>query len=192
MSDTALMKRCTVCKEEKPLSNFGPKSGRPSARPSCRACDSAYLRAYRARDIEQYRKTHRENEARRRLDPSIRARMLASQKKSWAKGGRERQQAYLDRLKADDFFKWKARKSYIWLTADELSALWASQDGRCALTGQPLDSTAELDHIIPRSRGGEDTLENARWLTRVANQAKRDLLDSEFLELCRSVVAWAG
>jgi len=74
-------------------------------------------------------------------------------------------------------------------TARDLAALWKAQRGLCALTGARLDRTAEMDHIIPRVRGGSDTIENLRWVTRDVNRAKRDLLDADFFALCRAVVA---
>lgn len=113
------------------------------------------------------------------------------QKKAWRNGGAERYKAYLNRLKETNFFKWKARKSYVWLTEEELKSLWEAQSGLCALTGRPLDTSAELDHIVPKTRGGKDTPDNAQWLCGAANQAKRNMLDDEFVAFCREVVAWA-
>jgi 5-methylcytosine-specific restriction endonuclease McrA len=117
---------------------------------------------------------------------------LEIQRKCYENGGREYQQAYLDSLKKTNFFKWKARKSYVELTEHELKQLWDSQNGKCALTGRLLDDDAELDHIVPRTRGGGNNYENMRWLCAEANQAKRNLLDSEFLILCHEIIAWAG
>jgi 5-methylcytosine-specific restriction endonuclease McrA len=133
----------------------------------------------------------RKTEARRRRDPQTRQAVLEAQRRSYHNGGKDRAKEYLKRLKRDNFFVWKARRSYVWLTAAELKTLWVRQHGRCALTGRALDDTAELDHVVPRSRGGENSFKNARWLCREANQAKRDLLDTEFLGLCREVIAYA-
>ena len=38
----------------------------------------------------------------------------------------------------------------------------------------------QIDHIVPWSRGGRDTLDNFRWLCPPCNQHKRDQLDSEW------------
>jgi 5-methylcytosine-specific restriction endonuclease McrA len=186
-----MKKTCTVCKKQKPLDAFGPRFRIPHARASCRECDADYQRKYHRRNLEKCRRQARERAARDRILPERRAKVLANQKKCWQNGGRERQQAYLDKLKAADFFKWKARKSYIWLTSSQLKQLWDSQGGRCALTGRKLDTSAELDHIVPRTRGGGDTLDNAQWLCSDANQSKRKMLDAEFVAFCREVVAWA-
>jgi 5-methylcytosine-specific restriction endonuclease McrA len=62
----------------------------------------------------------------------------------------------------------------------------------CYLTGVPIDlnkpRSYHLDHIVPRSRGGDDSLNNCNIACREANQAKGDLLVSEFVELCKKVI----
>ena len=62
----------------------------------------------------------------------------------------------------------------------------------CAITGVPIDlskpETYSLDHIIPRSRGGENSLDNCQLVTRQVNQAKSDLTTEEFVLLCKQVV----
>jgi 5-methylcytosine-specific restriction endonuclease McrA len=66
------------------------------------------------------------------------------------------------------------------------------QDGKCALTGRPLDDTAHIDHIIPKSLGGQSTFDNARWVCKEANVAKFNLMDEALLELCRDIIATIG
>lgn len=62
----------------------------------------------------------------------------------------------------------------------------------CYLTGEKIDFSHPkryaLDHIIPRSKGGSNELSNLAFTTRVANQAKSDLLYEEFVALCKKVV----
>lgn len=63
---------------------------------------------------------------------------------------------------------------------------------KCALTGKPIDlmkpRTYQLDHITPRSRGGENTLDNCQLVLKEANLAKHTLSSEEFVKLCREVV----
>lgn len=63
---------------------------------------------------------------------------------------------------------------------------------RCSLTGRPIDllksNTYQLDHIIPRSKGGNNSLDNCQLLSKEVNQAKRDLSLEEFTQMCREVV----
>jgi hypothetical protein len=63
---------------------------------------------------------------------------------------------------------------------------------KCALTGKPIDlmkpRTYQLDHIIPRSRGGENTLSNCQLVCKEVNLAKHTLNSEEFVQLCRDVI----
>jgi 5-methylcytosine-specific restriction endonuclease McrA len=67
-------------------------------------------------------------------------------------------------------------------------------DPKCALTGRNinlLDSRSyQLDHIIPRSKGGDSSLDNCQLTCREANQAKHELTTEEFVNLCREVVSY--
>ena len=62
----------------------------------------------------------------------------------------------------------------------------------CSLTGRPIDlmnsRSYQLDHIIPKSKGGSNTLDNCQIVCKEANQAKNDLSLDEFINLCREVV----
>jgi hypothetical protein len=95
------------------------------------------------------------------------------------------------------FFDRKARNGsnnshYSVLHAKTLWSIWKEQRGRCALTGVRLTrDNCELDHITPISKGGGHERANLRWLQKDVNQAKRALSDVEFLELCKSVIAYA-
>ena len=55
------------------------------------------------------------------------------------------------------------------------------RDGnRCQYTGRLLHPTeGNLDHVVPRSRGGGDTWENLVWAARDVNQRKADRLPHE-------------
>ena len=55
------------------------------------------------------------------------------------------------------------------------------RDGnRCQYTGRILHpAEGNLDHVVPRSRGGEDTWENLVWSARDVNQRKADRLPHE-------------
>ena len=63
---------------------------------------------------------------------------------------------------------------------------------KCYLTGKIVSlfdaNSFNLDHIIPRSKGGYNTLENMGIATPESNQAKSDLFLHEFLELCEKVL----
>ncbi len=78
-------------------------------------------------------------------------------------------------------------------TPRELMKLIKSQDYRCALSGEKLTpKTAELDHKMPRSKGGCDTIDNLQWLDRSINRMKGQLSTEQFIAACRRVVQWAS
>lgn len=62
----------------------------------------------------------------------------------------------------------------------------------CYLTGRKIDledgRSYHLDHIIPRSKGGDNSMDNCGLACKSANQAKTDLTLEEFIQLCREVV----
>lgn len=62
----------------------------------------------------------------------------------------------------------------------------------CYLTGRKIDledgRSYHLDHIIPRSKGGDNSMDNCGLACKSANQAKTDLTLEEFVQLCREVV----
>jgi len=66
------------------------------------------------------------------------------------------------------------------------------QNTTCYLTGEPIDiyqtSTYEFDHIIPRSRGGSNELDNLGLCSKRVNRAKTNMTVDEFVGLCRLVV----
>ncbi len=69
-------------------------------------------------------------------------------------------------------------------------------DPKCCLSGRQIDwedgSTYELDHIIPVSLGGDNSLENLQILNKEINRAKCNLTDEEFLQLCKEVLEYQG
>lgn len=66
----------------------------------------------------------------------------------------------------------------------------------CYLTGDPIDisltSTYQFDHIIPRSRGGDNSLENLGICTKQANVAKNDMTPDELVNFCKKVLIHKG
>lgn len=66
----------------------------------------------------------------------------------------------------------------------------------CYLTGQPIDvykpSTYWFDHIIPVSRGGDNSLDNLGICSKKANIAKSDMTPDEFVHMCQQVLKHQG
>jgi 5-methylcytosine-specific restriction endonuclease McrA len=57
------------------------------------------------------------------------------------------------------------------------------RDGCCIYCGKELDKyTITLDHMIPKSKGGNDTMDNLVASCKECNTEKADMLPQEFLE----------
>ncbi len=154
---------------------------------------------------EQLRARKTAEASKRRLDPAYRQKTNARKRVLAADGRYDKNYEAWKTRARKEFFPWHIRfvrrinKS---ITEDDIRMMWEAQDGLCALTGIVLVpnlstnashlSTAwdepHIDHIVPVSRGGTHELSNLRWVCAAVNLAKRDLLDEEFLDLCRSVV----
>lgn len=143
------------------------------------------------RTPEEIRKSKRDGMARlREKDPQA-----ARDKRSvWHAANRDKQTAKMREYYARRFFWGRANKlrGDSRATFKELASMWKAQRGLCAITGRRLDRTAQLDHILPRARGGGDEAANLRWVCEAANLAKRDMTDSEFVALCAEAMHWIG
>lgn len=104
-------------------------------------------------------------------------------------------------IQLENYYKSKDENPLLWrvrvmrnnrsphITIEWLEKTLANQDGNCALSGIPIDlMTCEIDHILPETRGGSDDLTNLRLVCTRANEAKGNMTDDEFLELCCNVL----
>ncbi len=136
---------------------------------------------------------------RRRSDPLKWAEELARDRARYHAGSKRVRKARYERIKAAlsslEFRALCLRRNYCdpTITGEWLQSLWDKQEGRCALTGRPLEwPFCEVDHIVPRSRGGSNDRSNLRLLCSEANAAKHSLLDKELIALCRDIVEKLG
>jgi len=104
---------------------------------------------------------------------------------------RTRKRVARDKLRASNpleySLKQRARKLRVgW---QDLLSLLEAQQYRCAYTGELLTvGTMHLDHVVPRSRGGNNSVSNLQWITARINRMKSDLDHGEFLRLCEEIV----
>ena len=78
-------------------------------------------------------------------------------------------------------------------TSQEILKLVDAQGYKCALTGWALEpATAVLDHVVPLSQGGANTIDNLQVVHSKANAAKGVMSQDDFIALCRAVVAHAS
>lgn len=143
------------------------------------------------RTIEEIRKVKREHMARKRANDPEAARAYRN---AYHAANRAKETAKMRGYYARRFFWGRAMKlrGDDRATYKQLAKLWKVQRGLCALTGRRLDRAAQLDHIIPRAKGGGDQLYNLRWVCADINYAKRDLTDAELIALCGDVMQWIG
>lgn len=76
------------------------------------------------------------------------------------------------------------------ITKAELEEQFAEQQGCCYWCDDPLDSTKQLDHVVPISRGGLHVIENAVWACPPCNRQKHAKLVEEWFLTpdCRAIV----
>lgn len=96
------------------------------------------------------------------------------------------------KTKRDSFSFDRYKKEYNYMfTLDELIEK-IGDNPKCYLTGKEIDLSKSrsysLDHVVPRAKGGDNSLDNCRLSSREANMAKSDLSLEEFISLCQSVV----
>lgn len=81
------------------------------------------------------------------------------------------------------------------LTSDEVLEKFG-EETICYLTGEKIDlrrpRTYEFDHKHPKSRGGDNTINNLGICTKRANRAKFDATEQEFVALCQKVLLHHG
>jgi 5-methylcytosine-specific restriction endonuclease McrA len=70
-------------------------------------------------------------------------------------------------------------------------AIWARDGGQCQYTGQPLQhEQGNIDHVLPRSRGGKTSWENCVLASKEVNSRKGDRLPDEVgLRLIKKPIA---
>ncbi len=79
------------------------------------------------------------------------------------------------------------------ITTAKLRAMLEKQGYRCALTDRELTpKVASVDHMMPVSRGGPNTIDNICILHSDVNRAKGTQTVGEFIQMCREVVEMAN
>lgn len=135
-----------------------------------------------ADDVREAKRLHMAE--RRKSDPDA-ARAYG---KEYYRMNREKQRAAIKAYQARRFF-WMRSIKLRGVSARDLAQLWKSQRGLCGISGRRLNrKNAQIDHIIPKARGGDDRLSNLRWACSEANLAKRDMTDTELFDLCSEIM----
>ena len=66
----------------------------------------------------------------------------------------------------------------------------------CYISGRPIDIMDKglwsLDHKIPRSKGGSNSVDNMGVCNSLVNRSKQDMTVDEFIEMCHDVLCHNG
>lgn len=120
-----------------------------------------------------------------RIQPSYRYKRVKSEHPNW-KGVGNLPSSYFTNLKKGA----ENRNIPFFLTKEDLWKLFESQNGKCALSGEPIDfvrckkSTASLDRknaTLPYEIG------NVWWVHKDVNYAKQSLSVEEFIAMCKKI-----
>lgn len=159
---------CTICKTEKDRHHFYPHpTGKNGLQPNCKTC-------------------HRER------DKGVKKRLYQRRKQ-----GQICVKCRSPRMPHHNLFCeacWVYDRAVYVLGGPEhvvtLHRIWDRQQGRCRYTGELLTPglNASIDHIVPRSRGGDNSEANLQWVTRQINLMKTDMTHDEFLSTCELVL----
>jgi hypothetical protein len=71
-----------------------------------------------------------------------------------------------------------------------LKDMWERQKGRCAISGLPMTPglDASLDHIIPKSKGGSNTVTNLQWVLFDVNSLKSNNTIERLIVICKAII----
>jgi len=83
--------------------------------------------------------------------------------------------------------QYKKRRTAL-VTAKQLEKKLQDQKFKCALTGVEMTPTlSSLDHVDPRSMGGEDDINNLQIVLPCVNKAKGTMSQAQFVAMCHAV-----
>lgn len=151
------MKICSGCKEQKPFENFSKGSGKFGLHNHCKACAKiARAKRYnlkREEERAQNRKWHQENKP--WMDEEKREYLNA-----WRRNHDRRAESHRRRVLIEAAGTW---------TISEWMELCRAYDYKCLACGS-LDIT--VDHVVPLSQGGSNTIDNLQPLCQSCNSKK--------------------
>lgn len=171
-------KRCSKCGEIKPLDQFKPRKESPDGRRAeCRTCRNAVERircAHRRKNdpayLEKARAASRENARRYYADPERYQRAVAYRKDRYYTHQEYRQSVLKRALQSCHARRARTMHNGGSFTEEEWNALCAHYDYRCLCCGglKPLTR----DHVIPISKGGDNSINNIQPLCETCNKSK--------------------
>jgi 5-methylcytosine-specific restriction endonuclease McrA len=152
----AARKTCSMCNQEKELTNFSPRSkGKYGVAAKCKPCNAAASSQYRASNPERYRKLKRE--ARLRNPQKMREENAARYRKN-PEAEKARYKKYYETHKHEIVENGRRRRTRLLaaptfkVTSREWNRLCSRYRNCCAYCGDKTRLT--MDHVVPLIRGG--------------------------------------
>lgn len=164
------MKTCIMCRESKPLDDFHRRAtSKDGHRESCKPCNKA--RSAERRKNDEIRQRSLEWCANYRASnlESVRARERS------LKTVQRRTNRIYERLAQGKARAQRAGSVVERFTSSDLLDYWEAQgidSTRCFYSGELLDDTFQLDHVVPISRGGPHAPHNIVPCSAAANMSK--------------------
>ena len=200
MDSNKKKKICNKCQQIKDLTEFSRNlTKRDGLNYQCKECQVIYFRAYYKINKQSHIQRVRASQ-RRQYDPDhdISSEFFTLRYKV-RRSPRAKRKVYINKRfklkkswKASLMFKVKRFKkgSHMKFSTQDVLDKWG-ETPTCYLTGAQLDlknpTSFELDHIIPKCKGGLNTLDNLGICCPEANRAKNGMALDDFIALCKAV-----
>jgi 5-methylcytosine-specific restriction endonuclease McrA len=199
-STTIPLRKCSKCGCEFPATREyfnSQKLGAFGLRAMCKPCHRKHNLEWRNANIERARANNREYERNNRDKVNAKRRRLyardpkagVAKTMRWARNNPEKRLATFRQFHKNNPDKNREyhhrRRALILASAENHSAAdiqrqYEGQRGRCWWCGNPVGSTYHVDHIIPLSRGGDNSARNICIACPSCNLSKQDRLPSEW------------
>lgn len=203
MSDISVscqLKTCKKCGSEKPATNehfYKDKTKKDGFHVHCRDCQRAYATDYRSSRRDEAKARSRSWHAANREYANKRSRAYylahkdrhAELGRKWRTNNRERAKETNRAWHLANPERWKAsnwrrrsliRQSKGTLTAVDIKSQYKSQKGKCYYCHSKVGDNYHIEHVIPLSRGGSNSLENIVIACPACNLSKKDKLPHEW------------
>jgi len=195
-----MSKICTLCKIEKPFSDFGKASNLKDAyKGQCKLCRKIEKRIYKAknkeRELQQQREWRKNNpEKIKEYNVKYKVRIdnyyaensdkVKERMGKYSKTEKGRKVSRLHNSKRRALTRTTEDGSITHTSLDRLKQL---QDNKCYYCGCELKYNTpfevHLDHYVPISKGGTHIIDNVVWSCKTCNLKKNDTLPTESLNV---------